>query len=184
MIKRRIVVKFKLISSILPVLVISFILVSCAAKQAKSPEVIKTAPVGIIAVDDYNFGTEVKEYDGAVILLFYNEKDWQSKDMKKRIEHFADKYSGRVKFCEFPWSPGADGEAYGLEMLPTVILYRNGAEIDRIKGIPPEDRDRLKWNDDIELWLLKNVLSVKAGKYSGNYIYMFKNSYRLNISNY
>lgn len=171
--------------SLISILAVSLLILSCVPKEeVKKPVIEKTAPAGIIAVDDSNFGTEVQGYNGSVVLLFLNEDEWQSRDMRDRFEHFAGKYSGFVKFCEYPWSPGSDGEMYALEALPTVVLYRNGEEIDRIKGIPPEESAREKWNDDIELWLLKNTVRQKPGRASGDYKYLFKNGYKLHISGY
>ncbi|PIP37503.1 MAG: hypothetical protein COX19_16585 [Desulfobacterales bacterium CG23_combo_of_CG06-09_8_20_14_all_51_8] len=84
----------------------------------------------------------------------------------------------------FHWQVNDDPSRFKLEMLPTVILYRNGGEIDRIKGIPPEEKDRAAWNDDLELWFLKNAMELKGSEYSGDFTYLFKNGYTLQVGNY
>ena len=103
---------------------------------------------------------------------------------EKRFEYFADQFYKHAKFCKFHWPINADPKLYRLKMLPTTVLFKDGHEIDRIKGIPPDKRARLKWNRDIELWLLKNVLGLEGDRYAGKFKYFFKNSYKLHISNY
>ena len=126
--------------------------------------------IEIVRINENTFSTEVTMYEGPALVLFYNSKYWQSKDMERRLEYFAKKYEGReIKFCKFHWPLAADAKAFQLEMLPTLILYRQGNEIDRIKGIPPEQAERNEWNDDIELWILKNALQLKSGTYAGKY---------------
>ena len=118
------------------------------------------------------------------VALFFDKQYWQSEDMEGRIQLFAGKYGGSVQFLKYQWQTGDDPSRFGLQMLPTVILFKNGQELDRIKGIP-KDRDTLnKWNDDIELWMLKTVFDVQGDDYSGSYKYLFKNSSTLDISGY
>jgi len=69
-------------------------------------------------------------------------------------------------------------------MLPTVVLYKGGVEIDRIRGIPPDENGLMKFNDDIDLWMKKNVMELDGGQYLGKFRYLFANGYTLNVSNY
>lgn len=172
----------KLVSSLCLFLIVSVYLISCAPREIKKVEVLPSERV--VMIDNSTFAKEVEGYDGFALVLFHNEKFWQSKDMEKRFGLFADKFYGKAKFCKFHWDINADTKPYSLEMLPTVALYKSGTEIDRIKGIPPDKKERLKWNDDIELWFLKNVLGLEGSKYSGKYKFMFNNTNELHISNY
>ena len=161
---------------------ISMCVYSCAPREIKKVEAPPSPRV--VMIDNSTFAEEVERYNGPALVLFYNTKFWQSTDMETRFDLFADRYNGKAKFCKFHWDINADASRYSLQMLPTVVFYMNGVEIDRIKGIPPDKRARLKWNDDIELWFLKNVLGLKGSKYEGRYKYLFKNGYKLQISNY
>jgi len=162
-------------------------LVSCGTpRQAGLPSVAKTTdgPVYVLQVYDSTFHQEVADYNGVAVVLFYNDSYWQSKDMENRIQNFAQKYYGKAKFCKFFWNIDADTRPYGLEMLPTVVMYENGSEVDRIKGIPPEQASLNEFNKDVELWLLKNAFQLQGDEYSANFRYLFNNGYTLQISNY
>lgn len=164
--------------------IISVGLISCAPRPQMVKETEGLPTEKVVFINNMTFAGEVVAYDGFALVLFYNTQFWQSKDMERRFEYFADRFHGKGKFCKFHWPMNADTMAYRLEMLPTVVLYDRGAEIDRIKGIPPDEKTRKKWNDDIELWFLKNVLDLKGDEYAGEYTYLFRNSYKLHIGNY
>ncbi|MFZ2630446.1 MAG: thioredoxin domain-containing protein [Desulfosalsimonadaceae bacterium] len=138
----------------------------------------------LLPINHQTFADEITSYEGSAIVLFYNTQYWQSLDMKRRMEWLAEKYPKKAKFAMFHWQVSDDTSRFNLEMLPTVILYRNGAEIDRIKGIPPNEKDRVKWNDDLELWFLKNALGLEDSEYSGEFTYFFRNGYKLDVGNY
>ncbi len=140
-------------------------------------------PVGIVKLNNSNFVKEVKSFEGPTLVLFFNKQYWQSKDMEKRFNYFTKKFEGYVKFCKFHWDINADTTAYKLEMLPTVVLYKNGVEFDRIRGINPDEKARAKLNDDMELWIMKNALEMRGSKYNANYQYLFNNSFTLHVSN-
>lgn len=138
----------------------------------------------LMVVNHQTYTDEITSYPGPAIVIFYNNQYWQSLDMKRRIEDLAEKYYGKAKFAMFHWQIADDSSRFSLEMLPTVILYQNGEEIDRIKGIPPEEKERNKLNDDLELWFLKNAMALKGSEYSGDYTYFFRNGYTLQVGNY
>lgn len=175
--------KQRFICSALFLFVSTLVLTSCTPKEVPQPDVAGTRTMKITMVDENSFQSEVSNYDGVALVLFYNE-DWQSKDMEQRFELFAGRHSGETKFCKYSWDVKADSTPYSLEMLPTVVMYNRGAEVDRIRGIPANKQDRAKWNDDIDLWIMKNALGLKGGEYAGQYKYMFNNTNKLNVSNF
>lgn len=158
-----------------------FSLVSCARPPADP--VIPVPETGMISVDHHSFQEEVINYPGTVLVLFHNRQFWQSVDMQKRIEWLAEQYQEEARFAVFEWRISDDPGRFRLEMLPTVILYRDGYEIDRIKGIPPGEDERRTWNDDLELWFLVNAMQLESGRYSGDFSYLFENDYTLKIGN-
>ncbi len=159
--------------------VISVFVMSSCVKQP----VQYSTPATIIPVNHQNFQDEVIAFPGAVVVIFHNSEFWQSVDMNKRIHWLATKFNGEAKFAKFEWQLWDDPSRFDLEMLPTVILYRNGHEIDRIKGIPPGEKERQKWNNDLELWFLSNALQLKNDSYAGDFSYFFGNSHTLKIEN-
>lgn len=162
--------------------ILAFMVTACGRPQPISK--VEGIVGNIANINDKSIDKAVYQYPGYSVVLFHNDKFWQSKDMSKRISFFADRYWEKIRFCEFYWDTKRSGKKYGLTMLPTVILYHNGQELDRIKGIPKTKEDRESWNNDLNLWLLKNALEVKGNDYSGNYKYRFKNGSELQISNY
>lgn len=163
----------------------SAILLSACAGTSHNKWQSETGQVSpLMTVNHQTYIDEIMTYPGPAIVIFYNNQYWQSLDMKRRIEELAEKYYGKAKFAMFHWQIADDSSRFSLEMLPTVILYQNGEEIDRIKGIPPEEKERNKLNDDLELWFLKNAMALKGSEYSGDFTYFFRNGYTLQVGNY
>lgn len=163
-------------------LLITFFLSACMKQEY--PDLPHPTSGPVLDIDSSSFNNSVIKYPGFAAVLFYNDRFPESQDMRQRIDYFAGQYGGEMRFCRFLWNANKEGSEYGLEMLPTVILYNQGAEIDRIKGIPRDKKILLDWNKDINLWLLKNVFEIKGDKFSGDYIYRFRNTATLEPSNY
>jgi hypothetical protein len=156
------------------------ILSSCAQEQGdRLPDNVPR----LMAIDDSSIKSAVFDNPGWVVVLFNNDEHWQCNDMLERMTFFADRYGKTIRFCSFNWDVKKDPQAYRLEMLPTVILYHQGREVDRIRGIPERTEDRVKWNNDLNLWLLKNALEAKGDPLSGSYLYRFNNTSELEIKN-
>ena len=165
------------------IFILAIILNGCAGTSASRGSGAGQASL-LMPVNHHTYTDEIMLYNGPAIVLFYNTEFWQSLDMKRRLEWLAEKYEGKAKFAMFHWQISDDPSRFSLEMLPTMILSRNGEEIDRIKGIPPEVKEREKLNDDLELWFLKNALALKGSEYSGEFTYLFRNGYTLQVGNY
>jgi thioredoxin-like negative regulator of GroEL len=165
-------------------LVSAFVFSACAGTSSDKWQSETGQASALMVVNHQTFTDEITTYPGPAIVIFYNNQYWQSLDMKRRIERLAEKYYGKAKFAMFHWQIEEDPSRFSLEMLPTVILYRNGKEIDRIKGVPPEEKERNEWNDDLELWFLKNAMELEGTEYSGEFTYLFKNSHTLQVGNY
>jgi hypothetical protein len=158
-------------------------LTSCADRSPQPFQPEYTEP-HFIKITGKNFDKEVKQYPGFVLVLFYNTKYEPSLDMEKRFEYFSARFGKTIKFCKFHWDIKNDRTPYDLKMLPTVDLYENGYQIDRIKGIPEFEEERIHWNDDIDLWIMKNVYKKRGNEYSAEFVYKFKDSAYLNVGNY
>lgn len=163
-------------------LAMAFFLSACMKQEYPNLPQVSSGPV--VDIDSSNFDNTVLQYPGYVSVVFYNNQFPESQDMLQRIDYFANQYGGKMRFCRFLWDAKKAGSEYELEMLPTVILYNRGVEIDRIKGVPRDKKVLRDWNNDINLWLLKNVFEVKGDKFSGDYIYRFRNTATLEASNY
>lgn len=163
---------------------ITVMLSSCGGVKIEPREPIGEVVPNYQKVNESNIDQVVNQYPGFAVVLFYNSQYWESNDMKKRMDLFSHIYGQDVRFCDYHWDMNNDGSKYKLELLPTVVLYKHGNEIDRIKGIPGNEQDRMKWNKDIDLWFLKNAKGAKGNEHSGAYSYRFNNGSQLEINNF
>ncbi|QLA14662.1 thioredoxin family protein [Desulfolutivibrio sulfoxidireducens] len=135
------------------------------------------APPDIIAVGDQSFASEVIAQPGVTLVLFSNAEAWQSQEMSRRYSWLADAYRGRLKFCSFAWDLAADPAPYRLEILPTLVMYRDGYEVDRMRGIPDTTDGLRTLNDDLELWVLRTGLQLMQDpKFQARFVYQFHNT--------
>jgi hypothetical protein len=155
------------------------LLAACVVRNSPDAGMPKT----ILQVDKDNYAAQVLNHQGACLVLFYDTGS-DSTEMHRRFIFFGDKFGDHVKFCRFKWSKGMDGKPYGLEATPTVILYRNGAEIDRLKGNPPRTKDFINWDEDFELWILRMAMRLESDQQTATYECYFKNGYELQFSNH
>jgi thioredoxin 1 len=57
------------------------------------------------------------------------------------IEELAEEYEATVTFAKLDTDAyGEIAAAHGIQGIPTVIVYRDGAEIDRVVGVYPKER--------------------------------------------
>lgn len=153
-------------------------LCACAGVKPKSPP-----PPDVIQLDAQSFSWEITSSSGLALVLFHNDRFPQSREMFGRLNSLAAKYKGKAKFCSFSWDVGADTSVYNLEMLPTLVMYRDGREVDRMRGIPSERDFQDNLADDLELWLLKTGMGLERGGFYGDFTYRFNNTSRLGASN-
>jgi len=156
----------------------AFGLCACAGVKPKSPP-----PPDVAQLDAQSFSREIRSGSGLALVLFYNDRFPQSREMLSRLDTLAAKYKGKVKFCSFFWELDSDSSAYNLEMLPTLVMYRDGKEVDRMRGIPSERAFQDSLADDLELWLLRTGMGLARDGFYGNYTYRFNNTSRLGASN-
>ncbi len=156
------------------------LIAGCVPQETATP----LQPPRIGTVTHQTFNTEILAHQGAALVLFTDNESWQCRDMAQRFHAFFEKYGNTVKFRIFHWNKSDDATPYRLRMLPTVVLYKNGTEVDRIRGVPERDQDRAVWNDDIDLWLLKNVFNKQGDKFAASYYYRFNDTAVLSVSNY
>ncbi|MBI4803701.1 MAG: hypothetical protein HY795_00530 [Desulfovibrio sp.] len=156
----------------------AFGLCACAGVKPKSPP-----PPDVVKLDAQSFSREIRSGSGLALVLFYNDRFPQSREMQGRLDSLAAKYKGKAMFGSFFWELDSDGSAYKLEMLPTLVMYRDGKEVDRMRGIPSERAFQESLGDDLELWLLKTGLSLSRNQYYGDFTYRFNNTSRLGASN-
>jgi hypothetical protein len=147
------------------------------ASCARAP---KTQAPDIVAIDAGSFASQVLQQPGVTVVLFHNLEAWQSQDMYQRLAYLAKTYRGKLRFCAFAWDMAADPAPYRLEMLPTLAMYRDGYEVDRMRGLPDDPRALAALNDDLELWILRTGLKLKKDPvFQAAFDYRFHNGVKL-----
>ena len=95
--------------------------------------------MSIQAVNDENFETEVLKADGSVLVDFWAPWCGYCRRIGAAYEKISEEYSdilvaGKVNIDEEPQI----AEAEKIEVIPTLVLYRNGKAIDSI--VAPESK--------------------------------------------
>ena len=91
-----------------------------------------------IKITEQNFDTEVLQSAMPVVVDFWADWCGPCKMLSPVIESLADQYKGKVLVGKV--NVDEEGELamrYGVMNIPTVILFKNGREIDRKVGVMP-----------------------------------------------
>lgn len=99
-------------------------------------------------VDDSNFDATIAK--GWVIVDF--SADWcgPCKRFAPTFEEVSDSYNGKVLFAKFDETkPTAVGERLWIKSLPTIILFKDGKEVNRFSA--------LKQKNDFIAWVNQSV---------------------------
>jgi thioredoxin 1 len=92
------------------------------------------------ATSDSNFETDVLKSDVPVLVDFWAEWCGPCKALAPKLDEIATQFQGKLKICKVdidnnPQSPAK----YGIRGVPTLILFKDGKEVDQIVGNHPKD---------------------------------------------
>jgi thioredoxin 1 len=101
--------------------------------------------MAITHADSTNF--EAETASGSVVVDFY--ADWcpPCKMLAPVFEELAGEYEGKIKFLKFDTQPEnnkAIAQQYGIMSIPTLILFKDGQEVDRITGFQAKENLKSK----------------------------------------
>jgi thioredoxin 1 len=94
-----------------------------------------------VAVSDHSFQTEVLDSRQPVLVDFWAEWCPPCRMIAPVLENIAEEYSDSLKIVKLDvdTSPRTQGQ-YGVQSIPTLILFKNGKEVDRLIGFMPKER--------------------------------------------
>ena len=93
-----------------------------------------------INVTDEAFENTVIDSDLPVIVDFWAVLCMPCKAIAPILENLAEEYQGKVKVTKLDVDNNPEtGSKYGIRSIPTLILFKNGEEIDKIVGAGPKD---------------------------------------------
>ncbi|MBR2590792.1 MAG: thioredoxin [Clostridia bacterium] len=93
-----------------------------------------------IILTDENFEQEVLKSDVPVLVDFWAEWCGPCKMLGPVIAQIADEQEGKIKVCKANVDDCMDiaGE-YNVASIPTVVLFKDGVEVDRSIGFKPKE---------------------------------------------
>lgn len=93
-----------------------------------------------IVLNDDNFESEVLNSEIPVLVDFWAEWCGPCRALAPVIEEIAEDYSGELKVGKLnvDENPGASS-AYDVRSIPTLIVFKDGAVLDRIVGALPKN---------------------------------------------
>lgn len=150
-----------------------------------TPPVEKTVePVYMPTLTEGGFSDQILKKLGPAIVLFHDNTFAPSKRLLGLAESRAKRYYGQIRFYSFVWPTDKSGEVYDLEILPTLVYFNDGKELDRMKGLPASFDNQQRIVPEFDLWLQRTVLDKPAKLLSGEYKYRYNNTPTLQVSNF
>jgi thioredoxin 1 len=89
--------------------------------------------------DDSNFATEVLASKLPVLVDFFADWCGPCKSLSPIVEELARDFAGRVKIGKVDVDHAVEVPTrYGIHAVPTLILFKDGKEIEKITGYKPK----------------------------------------------
>jgi len=92
-----------------------------------------------VAVDDQSFDREVLQSPVPVLVDFWAAWCGPCRAIAPAIEEIATEYSGRLKVVKMDVDENQEVSGrYGVQSIPTLILFKNGSVVERLIGGYPK----------------------------------------------
>ena len=89
-----------------------------------------------VIVNTNTFDDEVLKANGKVLVDFWATWCGPCKMLAPTVSAVAEKYDGKVKVCKVDIDENIPlAEKFGIEVIPTLVVFENGAEISRKTGL-------------------------------------------------
>ena len=90
-------------------------------------------------VTDADFEQEVLKSDLPVVVDFWAEWCGPCHQIAPILESLADEYDGKIKFVKVDTEENFETpSSYGILSLPTLLVFKEGQQIERITGVRPK----------------------------------------------
>ncbi|MDK2897439.1 MAG: thioredoxin 1 [Candidatus Atribacteria bacterium] len=96
-------------------------------------------------LSEQNFQEEVLESPIPVLVDFWAPWCMPCRMVAPIVEEIADKWSGKVKVCKLNTDEAISiAQKYGIQAIPTLIVFHQGREVDRVVGYVPKNQIEAK----------------------------------------
>jgi len=96
----------------------------------------------VTEVNDANFETEVLKSSQPVLVDFWAAWCGPCLTLAPTVDLVADKYQGKAKVVKLNVDENISSSSnYGVKGIPTLILFRDGKEAERVVGVPSNAKD-------------------------------------------
>lgn len=103
-------------------------------------------------VNDGNFEREVLQSSQPVLVDFWAAWCAPCRMLAPTVESVAREYQGKAKIVKLNVDENvATSSNYGIKGIPTLVLFRNGEEADRVVGVPSNAKDYISQMLDRQL---------------------------------
>lgn len=94
----------------------------------------------ILSLNDETFDREVAQAEGVVLVDFWATWCYPCKMIAPILEEIAKGYSGKIKVGKVEVDEaGAIASRFNVMNIPTLILFKDGKEIERIIGVTTKE---------------------------------------------
>ncbi len=135
----------KVLLSMTAVLALSGLLYAAPAKTVKPVKAVKAVPAKQAAVgkvgklSDSNFATLVGKSKGYVIVDFWAPWCGPCQKQGPVFDKVANKFVNKVKFYKFDVDDAkTTAPKFSIASIPTMIIFKDGKEVTRLKGFTDE----------------------------------------------
>ena len=98
-----------------------------------------------VKITDMNFKQEVLESDIPVLVDFWAEWCAPCFMIAPAVEEIAKEYQGKLKVGKLNVDEGrASASNYGIRGIPTLLILKDGAEVERIVGVTSKEEIEMK----------------------------------------
>ena len=96
----------------------------------------------VTEVNDANFEKEVLNSSQPVLVDFWAAWCAPCRMLAPTVESVAQEYQGKAKIVKLNVDENVGtSSSYGIKGIPTLVLFRNGKEADRVVGVPSNAKD-------------------------------------------
>jgi thioredoxin 1 len=104
-----------------------------------NPAVLNESTANVKHVAPGDFNSQVTRFSGPEVVDFYTTSSAPCRQFAPVLDRLAGSWADRVKFFKVnvEKSPGL-AQNFGIEIIPTVLFFKDGKLRDRITGLPAE----------------------------------------------